>query len=506
MSEESSSSSDPYANTVVYEVNKENEVSCLSSNPLLFDGTYFFRAASMVTDPDEKLVWDSLSLRRHVMVSGEAGSGKSHLSKRFIATCQKYLEPDSYKICASTGVAAVNLGHGCTTLHSALSLGLAQGDASYLWEKITRCPGKFRKTLSFLRRTKVLFIDEVSMVTPAFFMKLSKLFQLASLNPVAKARPFANVLLYLSGDFTQLGPVISQFERQRYPYDHLFQTPVWSSLEKVRMFLNRNFRQEDGPYLQLLNRVRRGDLTETDRVLIRSLLNRELELGHVVPLKIRSYVNEVNPINTRELEAIESEKFHFLPVVYLRPPKGGVLTAATRSRFRKEMNDVKKMKKVFPVYAVTLKEGAQVMCKSNHYSEHGIVNGTCGKVVSVQKQIRHVVVDFVLSSGRVKRLTVSPVEFAVPKPGGVDLVLKQLPLCLAFAVTFHKSQGLTLPAISMSCRCFAAGQFYTGMSRVRSPNHITISDVSFVEEKAIITDEAAVEFEIGYLERLKSVE
>lgn len=223
-------------------------------------------------DKDEQLVWRALRAGLSVLVSGAAGSGKSHLLRRLVAKARAEKTGTSgndkndkndnspaieFLVAAPTGIAAYNIGG--ETLHRHLSLGLAQGTVEELWQKIKSQPGRHIRARVFLSTRAVLVIDEISMVHPDFFEKLVRLRSLAC------DRPWQ---LLMFGDFLQLGPVFKQGEPRRF----VFQTDAWRSLRLARVWLQRCFRQnqqEDaGAFLTLLNHLRTGQLNEADRKLL----------------------------------------------------------------------------------------------------------------------------------------------------------------------------------------------------------------------------------------------
>jgi ATP-dependent DNA helicase PIF1 len=220
-------------------------------------------AVCLTMKVDEKLIWRNLNSNRSILISGKAGSGKSHLLDRFISHCPPSGFTFSYVLSAPTGIAAYNVGG--ETIHRVLGLGLAEETPVALFQKIIKYKRRYKKTFKFLEETDLLIIDEVSMLQTELFVKLDYLFR-----KVRKSSdPFGGVLLLMVGDFTQLGPVCKDNQNQRHKY--IFQTEPWQLLSLSRIYLNRSFRQKEGdPFLDLLNHVRIGELNDHHLKLLKS--------------------------------------------------------------------------------------------------------------------------------------------------------------------------------------------------------------------------------------------
>lgn len=225
---------------------------------------------------DEQLMWRVLNSKRHIIISGQAGSGKSHLLERFMTGCEG--ANFTCALTAPTGVAAANVGG--ETLHRRLGLGLAKDDPVTLFKQISTKKMKFNRTWKFLKNTDILVIDEISMVHPEFFTKLDYLFRKARGN----SAPFGGVLLIMVGDFTQLGPVISKKKDEDYngPYS-IRETEVWSRMSITRIFLDRSYRQAEGdPFLDLLNEIRVGKMSDRGLDMLRSRIDADVSVTQTV--------------------------------------------------------------------------------------------------------------------------------------------------------------------------------------------------------------------------------
>ena len=225
-------------------------------------------------DVDEQLIWRILNSERHILISGKAGSGKSHLLERFVANLEGTTH--SFAICAPTGIAAYNVGG--ETLHRRLGLGLAKDDRVSLFNMVKKNQRKYARTWKFLTTVDILIIDEISMVNPELFTTLDYLFRQAR----NSTKTFGGVRLICVGDFTQLGPV-DKDNPDPSASTFVLDTEAWKRMEMSRIFLDRSFRQKDGdPFLDLLNEVRIGNISDKSMDLLMSRIDADVTVTTIV--------------------------------------------------------------------------------------------------------------------------------------------------------------------------------------------------------------------------------
>ena len=398
----------------------------------------------------------------NVFLTGKAGTGKSTVLREFRRRCTK---PTLYV--APTGIAALNVGG--QTIHSCFQI--KPGMMSDLE------PISSKKRYRVLRNAKVIVIDEISMVRADLLTAVdARLRQVVSGNDVD--RPFGGKQLIVVGDFLQLPPVVenallSEYLQMRYGGVYAFQSGLWSAADFKHANLSKVFRQTDGEFLDVLNNIRVGNPQVLDKLSDRANLEYTDKAVVLTP-----YRNRAEQINTAKLDELSGREVTF--------------TAEIQGKFTKD----------YPVEPdIELKCGARVMLAVNRYDKDGepiYVNGTLGVVVSISASGASVKVrtdDGVL-------LNVTPYEwemFDFDYSGPSVVATKvgsfiQLPLRLAWAVTIHRSQGCTFDEVHLDLGrgCFAPGQLYTALSRVRTLQGLTMSRQLTVRD--IHTASEVVEF------------
>jgi len=372
-----------------------------------------------------------LSTGVNVFLTGEPGSGKTHTVNAYVAWLRaRGIEP---AITASTGIAATHI-HGMT-IHSWSGIGIAESLSEADIDAIASKEHVARR----IQRTTTLIIDEVSMLSGTV---------LAMVDAVCREvkridAPFGGMQVVLVGDFFQLPPIA---KRGGAPAPFAFESGVWNDLHPVVCYLTEQHRQEDRRFLSVLASIRAAD---ADPNVVSAIMSREAELEGFDEDVPRLYTHNV------DVDRLNQERLEKLPGVaksYRMDGSGAppMIEALKRGCLSPEM--------------LVLKEGAVVMGTKN-IPQQGLANGTLATVIGFERGTNYPIIE--LANGR--EVTVAPVDWAVEEGGRVRAKVTQIPLRLAWAITVHKSQGMSMDAAAIDLsRAFEYGQGYVALSRVRS--------------------------------------
>ena len=365
----------------------------------------------------------------NVFLTGEPGSGKTHTINEFVAWLRASgIEPS---VTAATGIAATHVGG--MTLHSWSGIGVSD---SLSPADVDRIASK-EHIAKRIMKAKVLIIEEISMLSAATFEMADKICR--EVRRVDK--PFGGLSVILVGDFFQLPPV-SRNNDSEFAYA----SPVWRELNLLTGYLTEQYRQDDAEYLDILSAIRSGrvERRHRDQLALRQVILSEMPSVSEVP-KLFSHNADVDRINAAELAKISGKSKKF---TMSSKGKDSLVEGLKRGCLSPEI--------------LELKEGAAVMFTKN--SPQGrFVNGTLG-----------IVIDWSFDNSPIietkdgLKITTEKVEWQLEEQGKVRASVSQYPLRLAYAMTVHKSQGMSMDAaiIDLS-KAFEYGQGYVALSRVR---------------------------------------
>jgi len=407
---------------------------------------------------EQKLAFDKYITGNNIFITGPGGSGKSALIKNIYEDAIE--NEKKIHVTAMTGCAAVLLNCKAKTLHSWGHIGLG----NKLFEEITYKINKNKKAKAMWMSTDILVIDEVSMLS-------LKLFEL--LNAIGKkirknSLPFGGIQLIFSGDFYQLPPVGSREEPETMQF--CFESCDWNTtfLRDDQIQLRTIYRQTDNIYSKILNQIREGKIKRSTIDIISKYVNREiLEDTLIVKLyPIRSKVEKINKI--------EMEKLKTLPSIFrLRFETDLEMSNSDKAR-RLNINKSDILfeleylaNNIICEKELILKVGSQVMSSINIKDDEDnllVCNGSQGKIVRFDEETGNPVVKY--NNGYIKKM--SPHVWKSEKIPGIGV--SQIPLILSWAMTIHKSQGVTLDnaEIDIGTNIFECGQSYVALSRLKS--------------------------------------
>ena len=411
---------------------------------------------------------------RSVFLTGKAGTGKTTFLKYITKTTAK-----RFVVLAPTGVAAINAGG--STIHSFFQLPLCPylPDVPELVTEY-QMPERYRslrkERVKIIRTLDLLIIDEISMVRADLLDAVDMTLRKYRRND----RPFGGVQLLMIGDAQQLSPVVKDNERQYmsqvYPSPYFFHSKALSKLSYVTIELQKVHRQKDADFLEILNAVRENRLTQS----LLGKLNARVGVQPPVmedgtePIRLTTHNARADEVNNRKMAELPGDPFSFIAQVDGDFPENA-----------------------YPAEEeLQLKPGAQVMFIRND-SEGNYYNGKLGRV----ENISNGVVTVCDSEGQL--IDVNPVEwpnaqYELDDESGeicqnVIGTFRQIPLRVAWAITIHKSQGLTFDNVIIDAgAAFAFGQVYVALSRCRSLEGIVME--SPVRASVIYADEHVAAF------------
>lgn len=378
----------------------------------------------------QNIALDILKSGKNVFITGSAGTGKTYLLNLYT---QYLKERRVYPtIVAPTGIAASHLGG--QTIHSFFALGIRdsidEGYVDFLLDK------KYLKTR--FSKLKLLIIDEVSMISPEIFSSMDLILR----GFKGTDAPFGGVQVVISGDFFQLPPVSKEPKEKRFAW----QSPAWKALDLQTCYLQEKFRQDDERLIGVLDDIRSGEISATSEAILSSRHEKELSID--TPTKLYTHNVDVDRINLEELEKLDGE-----PKQFVCETKGT------------EKNIEKIFKSSLVLEELALKKGAVVIFIKNNVEE-GYVNGTTGIVKSFSPIDNMPIVR--TTDGQ--KIKLEPEDWSLENDSGkVTATVSQVPLRLAWAITIHKSQGMTLDAAEIDLsKTFETGQGYVALSRIKN--------------------------------------
>ncbi len=370
-----------------------------------------------------------LKLGVNVFLTGEPGAGKTHTINQYIEWLREHgVEP---AVTASTGIAATHVGG--MTIHSWSGIGIKKRLNDWDIEMIQ----SKEKTARRIIEAKILIIDEISMLDAQTLESVDRVLRVLRRRPMMEEQSFGGLQVVFVGDFFQLPPV-SRGEAAEFA----FASRAWKEANPVVCYLAEQHRQDDGDFLDLLGAVRRSQVEEKHRDLLRSRMKKTSKDA----TRLHTHNAEADRINDDSLAKVDGKT----RVYHMTTRGAGTLVDALRQN-------------CLSPQTLTLKIGARVLFTRNNFDE-GYVNGTLGEVIDFAVNGNPVVKT---KTGR--RIEVGQGEWSITDGSKILAQIKQIPLRLAWAITVHKSQGMSLDAavIDLS-HAFEFGQGYVALSRVRT--------------------------------------
>lgn len=423
-------------------------------------------------NPEFQCAWNLIkNTSQSVFLTGKAGTGKSTFLRYICRNTHK-----KYIVLAPTGIAAVNVGG--VTMHSFFRLPfkpLLPDDPEFSERHLKERMKYPKSQLKLLQNLELIIIDEISMVRADIIDFIDKLLRFFSNN---KREPFGGKQLLLIGDIFQLEPVVTADMRdilsRYYPNNYFFSARAFEQMKLVSIELRKVYRQNEPRFIEMLDRIRMGHPEKSDIDLLNSRTGKNIANGKMV-MTLATTRNTVDAINDRKLQELPSDEVVCLGSISGDFPENSLPTSIE----------------------LTLKVGAQIVFIKNDMGKRW-VNGTIGRVVEIDEEFLRVEIE----TGEI--LTVAPeiwnnikYEYDEKLRKINEIVLgtfTQFPVKLAWALTIHKSQGLTFNdvAIDFGHGAFSGGQAYVALSRCRSLEGMSL--VNTVNERDVFVNPRVVAF------------
>lgn len=430
-----------------------------------------------------------LNAGANVFLTGAPGAGKTYVLNQFVKQARQ--RGASVAVTASTGIAATHLNG--QTIHSWSGVGVAQVMTDTLLKQIKTRRGKR------IRATDILVIDEISMMHAWLFDMVDQACRAVRRSP----EPFGGLQVVMSGDLFQLPPVSNTRRdrelvapppelvamRERYakagrnPNGFVTESLVWPELNPVVCYLTEQHRQDTGQLLDVLTDIRQGTVTDTDRQALDTRIGVE-PAGDDVAISLYPNNRQADALNDSKLAQINEPEHRF------------------EAESSGQVSLIKRLKStMLAPEMLSLKVGAAVMALRNDTNQQ-YVNGSLGTVVDFVSTTEgeYPMVDF--ENGHT--VIMQPAAWEMMDGETVLASVKQVPLRCAWAITIHKSQGMTLDRARMDLRrTFAPGMGYVALSRVESMDGLYLDGIN---ERAFLVSPEAVRLDGILRERSQMAE
>ena len=439
-----------------------------------FENGLSFNTAEL--SPEQKYAYEKFVKGENLFITGPGGTGKTRLIKHFLRYSKiigKHID-----VCAMTGCAAVLLECNASTIHSWSGIKIAKGNKQSVINSVL----KNRNAMNAWKKSKGLILDEVSMLSKKIFEILEEVARIVKKN----SAPFGGMQIVFSGDFFQLPPIGTDGEPETSEF--CFESGIWNKVFKAENIveLKQMFRQRDPLYIEILQEIRKGELSEKNKNVLKTYVNREYDAeknNGCVPTKLFSLRTKTDFVNNRMFSSLTGEEF----ICDMTVKKDCITMKDTSAVIDRDTlmlcaalseDDVKYEVEQLVNNTPCLKRfrykiGALVMCTVNLDMSQSICNGSQGIIIDAKEinGCRCPVVKFV--NGIVKIIE----PYSWQSDSYPTISIGQFPLCLSWAVTIHKIQGSTLSIaeIDIGMSIFEYGQSYVALSRIQSLDGLYLS-------------------------------
>ena len=434
--------------------------------------------------PEQKYALYKFKRGENLFITGPGGTGKTYLIRHLINSAKN--DKKNIQVCALTGCASVLLNCGARTIHSWSGIKLARGDPKTIINGVLRS----NRIVNNWKSVKILIIDEISMMSKKIFDILNEIGKRTRNSRM----PFGGIQLICTGDFFQLPPVGNNLDDPGSE-DFCFESEKWEEVFKIEnhIELTTIFRQRDLDYIEILNEIRLGKLSDKNVKILEKYVGREYmkaENSVYIPTKIFPTRVKTDYVNTMMFNTLDEDEYHFefttkTDCTIMLDASGKTFTAEqifkcqrmTQQEKEYELENLKNNTPCEPL--LKLKKGANVLCRANIDLESGICNGSQGIITRIEERGSVTLIEVKFANGLTR--IIGPHWWQSEEYPCI--AIQQYPLSLSWAMTIHKIQGATLDMaeIDIGNSIFQCGQTYVALSRIQSLNGLYLS--SFTPNK-----------------------
>lgn len=430
--------------------------------------------------PEQQYAFNKFKRGENLFITGPGGTGKTKLIETLVDYANN--EGKSVQVCAMTGCASVLLKCDAQTLHSWSGIRLGKGPNNLIIKNIL----KNKKQCQNWRKTKILIVDEVSMMSYKIFELIEELARVVRKIP----GPFGGIQVVFTGDFYQLPPVGSIGD----PTTELFcfESPLWTRIFPPSQCIQlcTIFRQTDPLYKEILSQIRTANLSAENAAILKTrvkcVFDAEAHNG-CVPIKLYPTRAKTEYFNKLMFQKLEGQEYRFECIkkkdctTHMNNNKVLSLSEIERCQYLSPQETEYEWQQLLAngmssEDSLVLKIGASVICTANLDMDNGICNGSQGIVIDIMEN----------KSEPEKTIPIVKFENGITRPITYHyrqsdeyptIAIGQIPLCLAWSLTIHKIQGATLSMadIDVGFQIFECGQTYVALSRVQSLDGLYLS-------------------------------
>jgi ATP-dependent DNA helicase PIF1 len=435
----------------------------------------------MQLSTEQQYALQQFSEGKNLFVTGPGGTGKTKLIHHLVENAKT--AGKAYQVCAMTGCAAILLNCNARTIHSWSGIKTARGAVEMVVAGVLRN----KRTVAVWRKIKILIIDEVSMMSEKIFNILNEIGKKSR----RSSSPFGGIQVVFTGDFYQLPPVptVGEPSTEKFCFESVdwpIVFPLKNHIQLVTMF-----RQTDPLYIEILQQIRIGELTEENKKILQGYVKREydpVKHNDCILTKLFPIRSKADYVNQAQFSKIEEEEYTFECIkktdcsTYIENNIPLSLEAMMKCRALEQKDIEFELETLLSNTgcneSISLKKGCAVMCTVNIDMESGICNGSQGTIIGLTMSG--------LSSGLGEALPI--VKFSNGQVRTIQrhywqseeyptIAIGQIPLTLAWALTIHKIQGATMSMaeIDIGQAVFEYGQTYVALSRIQSLEGLYLS-------------------------------